>query len=586
MSIVLIIIATLTGLGIQSGANMIESTRQVQTNTKLAQIKRAIYVFRVSNSRVPCPASLTLPVSAPNFGVQGPNSSGCIDVAVGAATASTTNGAAVEGAVPTKSLNLPDEFAFDGWGNRIRYAATLFYTETDSFKKSLPNDTCGTVSILDGTGASNFRTQDAVYALTSHGPNGHGAYTRSGAIKNAGSANTDEQRNCSCNSSAIATTFTSTYTQRGIYQNPASSSDVFDDIVEYQLRWQMPAYTEGEASASAPFAVVNHIGVGPSTNRLRSFNMVGDVLTANADATTAPMPALGDTIPVFTRDDSYVAAASCTNPWDQVAVVYKTGCKKLSTNGTVVVSPTNNCAYFNSFSREGKYLGLSAYDIQIFSGANYSTQLSVLPGATGPVGPIAFSPTNNVVIVGNSPAGGTVFLRSYTYNTSTDVFTPGPVVNIADPGGGFSFSSIVYSKDGRYVAVGMVGQSSLRLYKAAADGTLTPIALAQTGQMATQSAHGAFSPDGSLLAVFSNFDMYIYRVDTTTDTFTFDNSITPVTWGQMSFSPDSLYLAQNAGQSVYKRDTATSTTFTVVPPASVTPAPPNMSNGTVFRNNR
>ena len=588
MSIVLIIVATLTGLGIQSGANMMETARVSQTQKKIEQIKRAIYVYRVSNNRIPCPASLTLPVSSVNFGVQGPNSAACIDVTAGAATANFTDTTVtvVEGAVPTKSLNLPDEFAFDGWGNRIRYAASLLYTETDSFKKTLPDDTCGTVQVTDGTGASNFRTQEAVYALVSHGSNGHGAYTRSGSVKSAGSTNVDEQKNCSCNASGVATTYAANYTQRALYQNPASSSDIYDDTVEYQMRWQMPAYTEGQSSANAPFAVVNHIGTGPSTNRLRSFNLKGDILTANADATTAPMPALGDTIPVFTPDDSYLAVGACTAPWSQIATVYKTGCKRLSKTGAVIVSPVDNCAYHNAFSREGKYLGFATSRFQIFSGANYSTYLStVMVGTTGPLGPIAFSPTDNVAIIGDSLTGGTVFLRSFTYNTSTDTFTPGPTVSIPEPGGGFAFESLRFSKNGRYLAVGMRNLNTLRLYKVASDGSLTPIALAQTGNMATNPVLAAFSPDGSLMAVSSNFRVYIYRVDSTTDTFTYDNDFDAITWGQLAFSPDNKYLAQNNGSVLWKRNTSTGTTFTRVPPASITPVPPNTSNGVVFRNN-
>jgi prepilin-type N-terminal cleavage/methylation domain-containing protein len=353
MAMVLIIVATLTAIGISAGSSTLEAMRVTQTNQKLSQIKRALHIFRVSNGRIPCPASLTLGVNSVNFGVQGPKNAGCFDAAGGAATATrlSSNGLVAEGGVPTKSLMLPDDFAFDGWGNRIRYAVNTTYTETSAFASNPINDTCPGAEVLDGTGASNFRTQSGVYALLSHGPNGHGAHTRSGAVKSSGSTNANEQTNCGCNSSATTTTFGGRYVQAGISNNPASATDSFDDIVEYQERWQMALENESTASAASR---PPEIGLISWSTVVRILKYSGGTFTLLPGANISPPMSASNVALLWTPDRRYALAIS-----SGTIDVYRRNGDTLTRASTLTTSLTGLNSGNPIISRDGRYLAVS-----------------------------------------------------------------------------------------------------------------------------------------------------------------------------------------------------------------------------------
>ncbi len=80
----------------------------------------------------------------------------------------------VEGMVPTKTLRLPDDYAFDGYGRRIMYAVDARFTATNAFT-SIPASNIGTrMTVLDQS--DNPKTTTAAYVLVSFGPDGFGAY--------------------------------------------------------------------------------------------------------------------------------------------------------------------------------------------------------------------------------------------------------------------------------------------------------------------------------------------------------------------------------------------------------------------------
>ena len=83
------------------------------------------------------------------------------------------------------------------------------------------------------------RTAGAIYALISHGPNGHGAYSKKGTVVSAGSVNANELVNCHCNSSGTPHLREKyvTYVQATPPPIPAIPYS-FDDIVMYKEYWQ------------------------------------------------------------------------------------------------------------------------------------------------------------------------------------------------------------------------------------------------------------------------------------------------------------------------------------------------------------
>ena len=84
---------------------------------------------------------------------------------------------------------------YDGWGHKFRYAVSPIYTGAAISSSSACT---GSIAVNDASGSA--RSSQAIYTLVSHGANGHGAYTSSGQVVNAGSTNADEQTNCHCDS--------------------------------------------------------------------------------------------------------------------------------------------------------------------------------------------------------------------------------------------------------------------------------------------------------------------------------------------------------------------------------------------------
>src|SRR5262249_45928801 len=134
MAVVLVVIATVTGMAVSSGFSVVSSARFVATNQKMAAIDQALMTFRIANNRLPCPASLTLTQGNANYGYEANYNGGSGTVGTGSCTsgppaanftgagATNTTATAAEGAVPTATLGLPNDDMYDGWGGRFRYA--------------------------------------------------------------------------------------------------------------------------------------------------------------------------------------------------------------------------------------------------------------------------------------------------------------------------------------------------------------------------------------------------------------------------------------------------------------------------------
>jgi type II secretory pathway pseudopilin PulG len=247
LGVVLLIISLVTGMAITSGIAVVATARQSATVQRMQAVDQALLLYRNATDRLPCPASLTIAPGAANYGVEGANPGTCTG-GTPAANFQTTgapadNGAyfgLVEGAVPVTTLGLPNDFMYDGWGNHISYAVRMNMTSLNAFALTLPPSVCGTITVNDVNGVA--RTTGAIYALISHGANGHGAYSRNGKVVSAGSVNANELTNCHCTSSGSLGTFgvsgAMTYVQADPSVDPSSSLDSFDDIVMYKEYWQ------------------------------------------------------------------------------------------------------------------------------------------------------------------------------------------------------------------------------------------------------------------------------------------------------------------------------------------------------------
>lgn len=293
MAIVLLIISIITGMAIQSGMSVVATARLAATKSKMAAIDQALMQFRTSNDRLPCPSDLTLAPGSANYGLEaGAGSGSAIGVGTGACTGTgmlpaanfTGTGAtnpttAAEGALPAVTLGLSPDFMVDGWGNKFRYAVDVNYTANAAFANTNIGCINGAVTVNDVNG--NARSTGSVYALISHGANGHGAYTRKGVTVNAGSVNANELTNCHCNSRAAATTYAPTYVQASpSVATPGNPLTTFDDLVSYKDRWQMQ--TAWDKTGGCGYIYVADM----NNNRVEVFTMSGTYVSQFGSAGT------------------------------------------------------------------------------------------------------------------------------------------------------------------------------------------------------------------------------------------------------------------------------------------------------------
>jgi prepilin-type N-terminal cleavage/methylation domain-containing protein len=244
LSIVVTIISVVLAGGFATLTSSIQTGQLNATVTKMDNIETALLNFAVAQTRIPCPSDLTQVSTSATYGYEaGAGSGSTIGVGTGVCTGTgmlpqanfVATSKAAEGGVPTRALELSDDYMYDGWGHRFRYAADPSATMAGS----LPSlaFSCSPITINDSTGA--IRSAAAIYAIISHGANGHGAYTSNGVAFNAGSVNTNEQTNCHCNSSAMPTPYAPTYVEMAQTQDTTNALDNFDDMVTFKEAWQL-----------------------------------------------------------------------------------------------------------------------------------------------------------------------------------------------------------------------------------------------------------------------------------------------------------------------------------------------------------
>lgn len=267
MSIVIAIIAVVLGGGMVIFASSLQKKQAEETNAKLAVIQQALLDYRRAFNRIPCPANLNAyKTSDSAFGSESANATDgrCYNTPgadyyhlFSGSCTGANNHCIFGGMVPTKTLRLPDEYAFDGWGRRIFYAVDSQFVVTDAFLTGTtvssitydtdPDNAVTRINIDYATGGASHKTQIAAYVLLSHGPNGHGAYPRLGNASSritAYSSNAYELGNCDCDSSGNDETFDNVFYQLPYQPNASTPQDVFDDILVYATRADLRSGTE------------------------------------------------------------------------------------------------------------------------------------------------------------------------------------------------------------------------------------------------------------------------------------------------------------------------------------------------------
>jgi len=190
-----------------AGATMLndylQASRVSLTQSRMQDIDNAITQYMSVNNVLPCPAVLSDTQDSATFGraltdglvpaVHQADSTDCYKISTetpgtfniagnlpsqSVTPANSTN--IVIGAVPTRSLNLPDQEIADGWGNRFIYAVTDYLTVSGT-----NNPMQGTIALEDSNdnplvGSTFTPPLWAQYVLLSYGADRAGAYTIAG----------------------------------------------------------------------------------------------------------------------------------------------------------------------------------------------------------------------------------------------------------------------------------------------------------------------------------------------------------------------------------------------------------------------
>lgn len=252
LSIVLVLIAAIISGGLAILTSSLQASQYNVTVARMDKIEQTLLYFAIANGRIPCPSDLSQTVSSTTYGMEagagagsspGTGTGACTGATMVPTATFTASSGTAEGGVPTRALQLSDDYMYDGWGRRFRYAADPTMTVAGALP--FPTGLCSVpsasaITVSDYAGA--VRTTAGIYALISHGANGHGAYTSNGVMLNAGSTNTNELANCHCNSSAVSNaSYTPTYVEQTPTLDPTTMTDNFDDIVTFKEGWQLQA---------------------------------------------------------------------------------------------------------------------------------------------------------------------------------------------------------------------------------------------------------------------------------------------------------------------------------------------------------
>jgi prepilin-type N-terminal cleavage/methylation domain-containing protein len=234
LSIVLTVMAITMGTLLSVAGNKEQGDRMTVTTSNMERIERAMADYVYENGRLPCPDGGDDALNSANFGkvdtttAPGNAKRTCTDTYWG------TSGNIIAGTVPVRDLDLPEEYALDGWGRRIAYVVDNNFTTARSdwtggvctTNQCFEKQPTGGITI--GIAANGTQvTTTAVYTLISFGTNGLGAYPTNGGARIATATAGDEDENAH-NTAAFDVQFV----QR------EGSSD-FDDIVRYKEKWQI-----------------------------------------------------------------------------------------------------------------------------------------------------------------------------------------------------------------------------------------------------------------------------------------------------------------------------------------------------------
>lgn len=199
--------------------------KKTQINTtvqRIDQIDESLQLFLSLNGRLPCPAPLDAAIDTVEFGVEISNNCSAAGVIPGTIRLNTGRGGRIVriGAVPTRTINLPDNHSSDAWGQRYTFVISEALATPGTYNRQE-----GAIFINDSTNNSLITpTGSAHYVIISHGKNGLGATTINGVAGLPCDNATLEGENC--NNDSIY--------RNSLLTSAANNANTFDDHVVFR----------------------------------------------------------------------------------------------------------------------------------------------------------------------------------------------------------------------------------------------------------------------------------------------------------------------------------------------------------------
>jgi type II secretory pathway pseudopilin PulG len=226
LSIVLLIISSLVAMMTFSIQARTDAAKLYVTKERMQLIMDSIDRYVELYGHLPCHAD-RLPGINSSYGIS-LNPPSCADDAT-----------IYVGDVPVRSLGLDVQNITDGWGMRFDYVVIGFYTNPVYFLDSGFVNAIDSIQIYDASNHIISRDaggtgKDVAYAIVSHGPNVLGAWDDKANIRlDKNGISGFEQQN-----TATPGGHARLY-QAGVF---IDDGKMFDDIVVYKTRWQLPTY--------------------------------------------------------------------------------------------------------------------------------------------------------------------------------------------------------------------------------------------------------------------------------------------------------------------------------------------------------
>lgn len=228
VTMVMLIGGIVLGAAASGLSSYIDTKRSHVTKERLEEVDRALQRYLSLNGRYPCPASVSAAVGSANFGIEVDANCASTSIPTGATFTDTGPDSVLVriGAVPVRTLNLPEDFIGDPYGGRFTYAVTVPLASPGTYDRD-----GGDIAVIDSSGNSVINPAgSAHYVIVSHGEDSNGARTLLDGISQGCSSGPLDSENCDNDH-----IFRSTILRFG------SSADRFDDRVRFRANSSIDA---------------------------------------------------------------------------------------------------------------------------------------------------------------------------------------------------------------------------------------------------------------------------------------------------------------------------------------------------------